>query len=179
MINAEVIPVFFVKGVAPDGTEYRLDIQFGEWLESDGQALAVLGNSELDKNQVKRLWRHAGRTDEPPKRLKIYLQENPEYGEWTSMSAVGNLANHKLNQHGLVNEQIKASLLEALRSGKIRSRGHQTREGTLIKITGIQFHSDDVIKWFKMEYEINTSRKELMSWDKDDSSFMQVLKDST
>jgi hypothetical protein len=177
-IKVEYIPRLFVKGVAPNGREYRLDGVFGHWLQSvtKEESLSLWETSIINQQQVKDLWAIAARSDKPPKQLKIFLQRNPKFGIFIRMATVWNFANHKLSPKGFTEQQVDVSLRAALGSGKIRTRGIEgDKKGNWITYTNIEFRTKDVIKWLELEHEIKTSLDELLDWEDDSTEFAQAL----
>lgn len=168
-IEPYYVPRLLVKGVAPDGKEYRLDGVFGEWTATltPEQVHELCETSKLNKGQVRALWDLAGRTDRPPNRLKIYLQENAEFCTSILMGTAFEFATAKLAPRGFDKAQVEQSLLVALRGDKIKSWGqHRRVDKQTVKVEHIEFNTADFIKWLELEHEIRTDIDELSEWDR-------------
>jgi hypothetical protein len=158
-LHAEVIPCLLVKGVAPDGREYDLSSIFGDWLGTENvDTLALCKTGGLNRAQVRAFWQWSGRRDKPPKSLKLYLRNNPDYGNWVTMRTARDFVSSKLNGD---NKLAEEALMRALRNGQIASRGVREQEGGRLTYTSVEFSTVDMVKWLKLEFDITVSKHDI------------------
>jgi hypothetical protein len=162
-------PSLLARGRAPNGKIYDMR-GLGVWSKETGIALPF-ESSTLTRRQIRSYWQWAGRSDRMPKQLVIELKVNPEHFRWILIRDAFKFVESKLK---LNKQEIEKSLILAFRNRHIRTTcSHYSEkpseDGKTISVTAhdIEAHSKDVLRWLKLEHDVDAKLSELFAATKD------------
>jgi hypothetical protein len=162
-------PGLLARGRAPNGKIYDMR-GLGVWSKETGIAIPF-ESSILTRRQIRSYWQWAGRSDRMPKQLLIEVKANPEHFRWILIRDVFKFIKSKLK---LNEQEIEKSILLAFRNGHIRTTcSHYSEkpseDGKMICVTAheIEAHSKDVLRWLKLEHDVDAKLSELFATKED------------